>query len=316
MKAVAIERFGDRPELMELPEPRVGPGEVLISVVAASLNQLDLTVAQGSLEGMMEHRFPLILGFDAVGHVEQVGEGASRFSVGQAVFGQLWHTSIGNGTFAPLVAISETPASGALALVPDGISMNQAAAMPTAAMTAVGAFEATGATEGDRLLILGATGGVGSLLVQLAAAAGLHVIATARPDAASWMASLGATETLDYSTQTVAESLAARGETIDAVLDVVGDPQSLDKVAAHVRDGGVIVSIAFGVSDELAATSRVTASNFRMKDKPTLLQRAGREVAAGRLEIVIGEHVTLETTPAALERLRGGGARGKTVVNL
>lgn len=316
MRAIAIERFGEPPRLMDLPDPQPGPGEVLVAVDAAAVNPLDWRVAEGMFEARMPHEFPLVLGFDAAGRVEAVGAGASRFAVGDRVFGQLWGASIGRGTFAESVVVPEEPANGALQPLPDGIAASQAAALPTSGMTALGALEATGCGRDQTLLVIGATGGVGLLVTQLAAAAGIKVIATARAPAQARMRELGASETIDYAETEVADAVAAgHPEGIDALLDLVGDRSSIAAVARHVRDGGAAVSIAFGLSDELVGQDRITATNYMSgARKPVLLERVGGELAAGRLTVPIEDEVALEQAPAALARNQAGGARGKTVI--
>jgi NADPH:quinone reductase-like Zn-dependent oxidoreductase len=180
-------------------------------------------------------------------------------------------------------------------------------------MTADGALELARCREGERLLIVGATGGVGVLAIQLAAAAGISVIATARADAAEQVEALGAARTIDHSRQAVAEALDER---IDAVLDCVGDAAVLAAIAPRLRDGGAIVSIAFGVDGALAQERRITAINYQLDDKPARLRRVAEAVAAGRLRIPIQDEVGLDDAPAAVARNRRGGARGKTVVRV
>ena len=317
MRAVAVEAFGQEPAVTEVPVREPGPGEVLVRVQAASVNPLDWQVAAGALAERAAHRFPFVLGFDAAGRVEAVGPGAGRFAVGDAVFGQFWSDPLGEGTFAEYVTAPEQMAAGALMALPAGLDATTAAALPTAAMTALGAVGETGVGAGDTILIIGASGGVGSVATRLAAQRGAHVIATARPDAAARLRDLGAEETIDYGATAVADALAAaHPDGIDAVLDLVGDPATVAAVAAHVRDGGTAISIAFGVSSELAADARITARNYLNQDKPALLARVAEAAAAGRLGVDVAQETTLEGVPAALGALRQGGSRGKTVVRV
>jgi NADPH:quinone reductase len=191
MKAIAVENFGDEPRRMELPDPKPGPGEVLVAIDTAAINPIDWKAAEGAFRGMMQNEFPLVLGFDGAGRVEALGPGADRFAVGDLVHGQFRGDMVGRGTFAERVAIPERPSHGALQLVPEGLKPGLAAAVPTAGMTAQGALEKTSCRPGQTLLILGATGGVGVLTTQLAARAGITVIATARGEAGAWIESLG-----------------------------------------------------------------------------------------------------------------------------
>ncbi len=224
---------------------------------------------------------------------------------------------LGRGTFAELVAIPESPAWGALARVPDGLEMGLAAAVPTAGMTAHGALAATGCRAGETVLILGATGGVGVLATQLGARAGLTVIATARGDAREQIKNLGAAEVIDYTEQPVAATLASSHPAgVDAVLDLVGDQSQLATVAKYVREGGAIVSIAFGVTDALVKPGRLTAVNYQLDDKPSRLRQVTELLAAGQLTIPIQDDIDLAHGPAMLERRQHGGTRGKTLIRV
>jgi NADPH2:quinone reductase len=131
------------------------------------------------------------------------------------------------------------------------------------------------------------------------------------------MRRLGAAETIDYGTRSVSDTLrTSHPEGVHAVLDLVGDPAGLTAATRHLRDGGSVVSIANGVTDELAAQERITAINYILDDKPTRLQRVGEQLAAGRLEIPIDREISLHEAPEALTAARQGGARGKTLIRI
>jgi NADPH:quinone reductase len=315
MRAVAVHETGDTPELMQLPMPSPGPGEVLVKLAAASVNPIDVGIAAGMFEGRMPHVFPLILGVDGAGRVEVAGEGVRDLRAGDAVHGQFLRTPLGHGTFADYAIVPEVPDAGALQLLPDVVPVEIAAALPTAGMTAIGAIEALGLRSGQSVLITGATGGVGVFAVQLAAARGLEVIATARPDADGWIRDLGASSTVDYMSGDITGPLRqAHPGGLDAVLGLNSGQDSFTQYAGLVRDGGAALSIAFAATPELLASGRITTTNYMMKDKPGLLARITAEAAAGRVTVPIQRTVTLEQTPDALAALAAGGARGKTVV--
>jgi NADPH:quinone reductase len=317
MRAIAVENFGDEPRLMELPDLEPGPGEILVTIDTASINPIDWKAAQGAFRGMMKNQFPLVLGFDGAGRVEALGAGAGRFAVGDLVHGQFWGEAVGCGTFAEHVAIAQRPSHGALELVPEGLQSGHAAAVPTVGMTAEGALAETGCGPGQTLVILGATGGVGVLAVQLAARAGITVIATARGGAGAWIRTFGASETIDYADGLVTAALAdVHPDGIDAVLDLVGNTEQVTGAAQQVRDGGTVISTAFGVGDELSGQNRITAANYQVDDKPARMERVSEALAAGHLVIPIQDEVTLTDGVAAIARHRHGGARGKTLIRI
>ena len=317
MRAVAVRKTGDAPELMELPVPRPAPGEVLVTLAAASVNPIDVGIAGGSFEGRLPHVFPLVLGVDGTGRVVEAGEGVRGLKPGDIVHGQFLRAPLGNGTFADYAVVTEFPDNGALQRVPDGMPADIAAALPTAGMTALGALEAIGLQAGQSILIVGATGGVGVFAVQLAAARGAEVIATARPDADRWIRQLGAAQTADYTAGDVAEQVRkAYPGGVDAVLDLTRDQARFSEYAALVRDGGAAVSATFTAAPELLASERIAVSNFMMHDKPDLLARITAEAASGRITVPIQQTITLDQVPEALARNMAGGARGKTTVRI
>lgn len=317
MRGVAVRRTGDTPELMELPLPRPEADEVLVKLAAASVNPIDVGIAGGSFEGRMPHVYPLVLGVDGAGTVTAVGEAVRGLQPGDTVHGQFLRTPLGHGTFADFVVVPEFPDNGALQRVPDGMSADIAAALPTAAMTALGVIDAIGLQAGQSILIVGATGGVGVFAVQLAAARGANVIATARPDADAWIRKLGADQTIDYSTGDIAASVrATHPDGIDAVLDLTRDQSRFGDNAGLVRDGGTATSVTFTATPELLASERIAVRNFVMADKPDLLARITALAASGRITVPIQQTVALDEVPAALPRLTAGGARGKTTVRI
>jgi NADPH:quinone reductase-like Zn-dependent oxidoreductase len=317
MRGVAVRKTGDTPELMELPIPRPAPGEVLVELAAASVNPIDVGIAQGAFEGRMPHVYPLVLGVDGTGRVAEAGEAAHGLRPGDTVHGQFLRAPLGHGTFADYVVVPEVPDNGALQRVPDGMPAEIAAALPTAGMTALGVVEAIGPHAGQSVLIVGATGGVGVFAVQLAAARGAEVIATARLDADRWIRQLGAAETVDYTADGIAEQVRkTHPDGIDALLDLTRDQARFSEYAGLVRDGGTAASVTFTATPELLASQRITVSNFMMQDKPDLLARITAEAASGRITVPIQQTITLEKAPKALPRIIAGGARGKTTVRI
>jgi NADPH:quinone reductase len=184
-------------------------------------------------------------------------------------------------------------------------------------MTALGAVEALGLQSGHSILVVGATGGVGVFAVQLAAARGAEVIATARPEADRWIRDLGAAQTADYTVGEVAEQVRkTHAGGVDAVLDLTRDPERFREHAGLVRDGGAAVSAALVATPQLLASKRIAVTNFMMQDKPDLLARITAEAAAARITVPIQQTVALDEVPGTLGRNTAGGARGKTTVRI
>ena len=206
MRAIAVSEYGARPAVTDLPRPRPGPGQVLIAVRAAGMNPMDMQIANGGWKDRMPATFPMVLGADLAGIVEEDGPGAAGFEPGDLVFGQLLIAPLGSaGTYAEYVAVS---ADAPLARVPAGLDPVTAAALPTAGGTAMAIAESLAPLAGKTTLIVGASGGVGSFLTQLAAQAGAHVDAGAPAAEAGRMRRYGAAETIDRAATPLADAVA------------------------------------------------------------------------------------------------------------
>jgi NADPH:quinone reductase len=181
MRAIVLESFDSSPALREVPTPQIAPNEVLVRVRASSVNPVDGAIAAGMLKDMVEHEFPVVLGRDYAGVVEQAGSDVTRYAVGEEVYGFLpaANPTVHDGTWAELIVV---PEDNFVAGKPSGVELAEAGAAPLSGITALSALEALGVSEGDTVLVVGANGGVGSFFVQLAANAGATVIAPGLPD--------------------------------------------------------------------------------------------------------------------------------------
>ncbi|MEV5711752.1 NADP-dependent oxidoreductase [Actinoallomurus sp. NPDC052274] len=300
MRAVTVSDFGAEPELTEQPVPEPGPGEVLVRMNAAGLNPFDWKVIDGAIPDAV---FPLVVGTDGAGTVERVGPGVTRVRPGDPVFGQFGDPRRGHGSYAER-AVAPVDA---IAAPPRTIALSEAAAVPTAGTTALNLVDRVG--DARRLLIVGATGGVGTFATQLAAARGITVVATATADKADLMRALGAAEIVDPTSGPVAGRLSAP---VDALIDLVSDSQGLRELLPIVRPGGTVLSPVFAVPEE--GLPGVDAVNFLNEAGTERLDHLAREIDAGRLRVLIGDTVTLPQAPGALARSRAGRARGKTVI--
>lgn len=300
MRAITVSEFGAEPELTEQPVPEPGPGEVLVRVNAAGLNPFDWKVIDGAIRDAV---FPLIVGTDGAGTVERAGPDVTGVRPGDPVFGQFGDPRRGRGSYAEWAIAPE----GAVAPPPRTIALSEAAAVPTAGTTALNLVDRIG--DAHRLLIVGATGGVGTFATQMAAARGITVVATATAEKADLMRALGAAEILNHTAGPLAERLTTP---VDAVIDLVSDTEGLRGLLPIVRPGGTVLSPVFAVPEE--GLPGVDAVNFLNEAGAERLERVAGEIDAGRVRVLIGDTVTLPQAPAALARSRAGRARGKTVI--
>jgi NADPH:quinone reductase-like Zn-dependent oxidoreductase len=311
MRAIAEEWFGGPIALMDLPVPEIGRGEVLIRVRAAGVNPFDWKVADGVLEGERKHRFPLILGFDAAGVVERVGAGVTELAEGDEVYGYLFKPVVGGGAYAEYVSAPAT----IVAKKPESVGFAEAAALPTPGLTAMDLVDAVNLGEGEITLIVGATGGVGSYAVQLAARRGARVIATARRENEAFVRELGAAETIDHAREDVLEAiLVAHPDGIEAIIDMVSDREALGRMARLLKKGGRLVSSVDAAAPESLAERSIRATNVGMQPDAQRLAELAWLVDAGEISVRLARAFPLEEAPEALEESRLGHVRGKLVL--
>jgi NADPH:quinone reductase-like Zn-dependent oxidoreductase len=305
MRAFVVPEQGAAPTVTDVPAPQPGPGEVLVKVQASSVNGFDLSVAGGHVAGMMEHRYPVVLGKDFAGTVEAVGEGVNKFAVGDPVFGAVTKPYLGEGGFGEYVTVAEAVGIAAL---PEGADVNAAGALGLAGTAAVDALNVTSPQRGETVLISGATGGVGAIAVQYAAAAGARVIATARPgEEETFVRNLGAHEVVDHTGDVAEQVRALAPEGVDVVVHLAGDGAALAELLAE--KGRLASLIGFGADQHPAATF-VFAN-----PSPETLQRLGDDLAAGRLRVPVGQTYALAELPEAFNSF-AGGTLGKIAITV
>jgi NADPH:quinone reductase-like Zn-dependent oxidoreductase len=310
MRTIAEETFGGPIAMMDLPTPEIGAGEVLIRVRAAGVNPFDWKVADGALEDQMKHRFPLILGFDAAGVIERVGGDVTELAEGDEVYGYLFKPVIGDGTYAEYVGAPAT----IVAKRPETVGFAEAAALPTPGLTAMDLVDAVDTREGETILILGATGGVGSYATQLAARRGARVIATARQTNEALVRRLGAAVTIDHTTEDLLDAVRmAQPGGIDAVIDLVSNREALGRISTLVNEGGRLASSVYAADVEGLARRGIRATNVSMQPDARRLGELSRMVDSGELSVRLDRTFPLEKAPVALEGRRTGQVRGKIV---
>ncbi|MCZ0972918.1 NADP-dependent oxidoreductase [Streptomyces albulus] len=305
MRAVAVNAFGADPQLMELPQPEPGPGEVLVRLAAAGLNPVDWKLADGMFGEAVHAKFPLVLGADGAGEVVAVGSGVRRFTVGDPVFGQFQRPDRGGGSYAEFAVADE----GAIALAARSVTYATSAAVPTAGMTAYNLVEETRIGEGRQVLIVGATGGVGTFVTQIAAGRGAEVIATARPTKAELMRTLGAAETVDHTAGPIADQvLASRPDGVDVLIDMTSDAAGFVELTRAVRDGGVAVSLIGSADADVLTEHNLRGFNFVNRPSPQLLEILAGHLDAGRLTVLVGLEVPLRRPRSAGRQPHRAGA--------
>jgi len=307
MRAIAFDNFGKSPSVHELPVPDPAAGELRVRVQASSLNAFDVLVANGSMKGRMEHRFPLILGSDFAGVVDAAGPAVSRFRRGDPVFGVVSKPFLGGGAFADFVNVSESVGVTRRA---DRLPLSEAGALGLAGVTAHLTVEALALVPGETVLIVGATGGVGSLAVQMAVARGARVIATARHGHAEYVRDLGAAETVDPTGIPGAVRKLAPGG-VQAVAHLAGDAREL---ATLVAPGGRFASTLGVGPDQLAGLPLKATAIMAAMPPAELLDRLAKSVVEGKLRVPILRTCSLDEVPQALKDFSSGGKLGKVAV--
>jgi NADPH:quinone reductase len=307
MKAVTLNEFGAQPALRDdLPEPAPGAGEVLVRVHASSVNPMDNAIAAGMLKDMIPHEFPITLGRDFAGVVEQVGEGASSVSVGDEVFGVMpgMAAPVHDGACAELIMSSDQT----LTRKPAGVDTATAGAAGLAAVAAVMCVDALELSQGDTVLVIGATGGVGSVVVQLAAAAGATVIAPALPEDEDYLRGLGVNELLPREGDVVAAVRERRPDGVDAIVDVASwTPGGYD---AALKDGGRISSPTNAAGEGCGRT------NVMSVPSPELLGRIAQQLADGTVKVQIQRTYDLAEAPEAMQALGADHTQGKLALRV
>jgi NADPH:quinone reductase-like Zn-dependent oxidoreductase len=310
MRAFVLPDFERQPTLADIPTPEAKPGEVLVRVHAASINGIDLSIASGQLQGMLEYHFPVVLGKDFAGTVEAVGAGVTDFAAGDRVFGVVSDPSpLSSRSFAEYLAV---PAGPNLTRVPEGVDFAAAGVLGLAGSAALQAVDAVAPAAGETVLISGATGGVGAYAVQLAAARGATVIATARPgDEDDFVHDLGASHAVDYTGDVAAQVREIRPGGVEAVLHFAGDGAALGELLVS---GGRLASTLIMSPDQLPVPNARVSGVFANPDAATL-DRLAAEVAAGRLKTPIEQTYALDRIGEAFAAF-AAGTRGKLAVSV
>jgi NADPH:quinone reductase len=314
MKAVAVNHFGELPEVVEVTTPTADPGQVLVRLVAASINPMDAKLASGEWRPAPA-LFPMVLGVDGAGYVEATGDGEATFAQGDKVFGQLFIPPIGStGTYAEYVAVS---AQAPLTWVPDGLDLALAASAPTAGGTGLSLIDVLDPLQDQVVLLIGAGGGVGTFASQFAVNAGASVIANINADDVDRISSYGVSETVVRSEISVMDAVrASHPDGVDALIDLVSDAAAFARTSALVRPGGVAVTTQYVADLEALRSSGVRGVNFALRMTRELIERVGRALAEHAVQPPPISRITLEDVPPTFGTQSRSRRGCKTVIIL
>jgi NADPH:quinone reductase-like Zn-dependent oxidoreductase len=312
MRAFAVRSFGEPASVQNLPVPAADEA-VLIRVRFAGVNPLDNNLL-GRLTA--DSLYPFVVGIDFAGVAERVPAGDHGLRVGDRVFGM----ARTHGSYAEHTAVAAAAMMEPLAKIPDGVADDQAATLPTSAVTALAAIELLEVAAGQHVVVMGATGGVGGYAVQMARSRGAHVIATVRGDDGE-ARRLGAEEVHDSKAVDVIDALhAAHSGGVDAVLDLVSGADAIKRDAEIIRPAGRLVSTIFAANEGWFAKRQITARNHSSRANPLISQQGltavGQMLADGTITARIGSTVDLDAAGQVLEELRHGGLHGKAIIRL
>ena len=333
MKAFVVSKYGkeNSVEAVELPEPELGDGDVLVEVHAASVNPLDLKIRNGELKPLLPYKLPLVLGNDLAGVVIKAGKNVRRFKPGDEVFARPDQDRI--GAFAELIAISEND----VAKKPHRLDMEQAASVPLVGLTAWQALVGkAGLQAGQKVLIQAGSGGVGTIAIQLAKHLGATVATTTSTANVDWVKGrLGADVVIDYKKDDFESVL----HDYDVVFDTQGG-QTLEKSLLVLKPGGKVISVAgppepdfakeFGANWFLIQAMRALSFQIRrkakrrgvaysflfMKASGDQLRELGSLIDSGAIRPVVDQVFPFQSTTEALAYVEKGRAKGKVVVKI
>jgi NADPH:quinone reductase-like Zn-dependent oxidoreductase len=317
MKAVRIHAFGG-PKVLRIEEvarPVPAADEILVKVYASGVNPVDWVVREGGNDVLRPFlKLPMILGWDAAGVVEEVGSEVSAFQKGDAVYGQ--PNFPGNGSYAEYCVAKASQ----FALKPQSIGFNAAAGVPLAGLTAWTAlFEQGKLQPGQRILIQGASGGVGSFAVQFAKAKGAYVIGTASAGNLPYLKQLGADEALDYRSQQLKELV----HDVDVVLEAspLRDNAERLKAVAVLKEGGIFVSVNldFPFSEEVLAAlaqKHATGELSANQARQDWLTEIAQLIDAGQVTVFVSQVFPMEQVAEAHRQSETWHVRGKLVLEI
>jgi alcohol dehydrogenase len=311
MKSAQINTYGSS-EIIKInqntPELTISPGKVLVTIKAAGVNPVDWKIREGGMQQLIPLQFPSTLGIDFSGDIKQIGEGVSPsdFKPGDEVYGQAGVITGGSGAFAEMALAN----MGSIANKPKKLDYPEAAGLPSVGVSAWQALkENIELSKGQKILIHGGAGGIGSMAIQLAKYLGAYVATTVSANDKPFVQELGADVVIDYRTQTFEDLL----QNYDAVFDTVGG-DTYRRSFKVLKKGGVIVSMLEQPNSELMNQYGVKAIfQFTQADRERLTKVA-QWVDENNIRLNIEKKFSLDETSDALDYQRDVHPRGKVVL--
>ncbi|MBF9132984.1 NADP-dependent oxidoreductase [Plantactinospora sp. S1510] len=322
MRAVVVTHYGPPEEytVAELPAPRPGPGQIQVRIAAASINPADVRLPSGDFRDVVPLPFPHVPGNDFAGTVSEVGAGATGYQVGDEIFGQAVpralramaggaRPSLSTGSLAEYAVFeADTPF---LAHRPAALDIEQAAALPTVGLTARALMATAEVRPGETVLVVGATGGVGTAVLPLLAAAKARVIATATDADADVLRALGADEIIGY-------AAAGYPSEVDVALNLTLPSDQLGAVAGAIRPGGRLLTITYPVPQQEWIGRNDVRLHFVLDMEGTLggMREVGELAVAGGLPATVGRRYRLDDGVQACVDFVRRHTTGKLVVTM
>jgi alcohol dehydrogenase len=312
MKSAQINRYGSS-EVIEInqntPSPIISPSKVLVELKAAGINPIDWKIREGYMKQVISLQFPSTLGMDFSGIIKQIGEDiSSNYKQGDEVYGQASVTNGGSGAFAEIALTNIEN----IALKPKSLSYIEAAALPLVGVSAWQALvENMRLSNGQKILIHGGAGGIGSISIPLAKNLGAYVTTTANSDDKQFVQDIGADKVIDYKTQSFEELL----NDYDAVFDTIGG-ETYTKSFKVLKKDGIIVSMLEHPNSELMQHFGVKAIFQFTQVNNDRLARLAQWVDKNNLKINIDKTFILDEAAKALDYVKDVHPRGKIVLEL
>jgi S-(hydroxymethyl)glutathione dehydrogenase/alcohol dehydrogenase len=309
MRAFAFDEFGTAGSIRELPVSDPDSGEILVTVHAAGVNVMEPYTVSGALKDYMEHRFPLVPGIDFAGVVDRIGAGVDGFAPGDEVYGIAAKPFIGAGSYAESLVVG----AGSAAPKPESLDFTQAAAVPHVGLTALGAVELADPQPGQTIVVVGATGGVGSFVTQMAAARGATVVAVTTAAGAAQAREQGATDTIKGGPEAVQQILEMTdGFGADYTFEATGNVTVMQQAVEAARMGWGLCTVA-GVAGKgetldivprlLITGRRVAGSSFGGVKGRTQVPQFVDLYMQGEIDVdpFVSHHLTLDEVNKGFE---------------